>query len=541
MSRATPRSEKGRALFHTRDSGGKHEMTPGQYVAWAARKAAELGVRFDGTPAMIESMIREGISHRGDIFLDYDVCGNQLQRPGLNQLIKVATSDPSASHIMIPRPDRLARPDEPIDAMKIETNLRRLGLTIIYMSKTLAPLAVGQRQDIGDQIVSLVDFTQAGEDRRDLAEKMIFAQLEAARIGCTVGGRPPYGFRRWLIRDDGLRIRTLQDGERVRMPGHHVFWLPVPDDHSEMIVVRRILLLLETTPANRIAAILTSEGVPTPNANRWRKDRGIRHETSGVWHANTITNIARCSLLVAVCTYGRRGLGDQLRFTPEGPRQLEESDYRSHDRRPKVITNPEANLVKAPAKFAPLVDVETHRNLIQKLDERGATQRGKPRSQHPDKNPLGGRTFDMNCGWLMYRTPHNGSFRYVCGLYQQSHGQKCTHNHVDGPLAAQFILAHLWESGVLSPRISLKVRERIAQLVTSQNFADSAPDACNALATQLSTVEADLVTVEKNLALAKSPSVFESVSKTFDQLKERKSCLEQRLSRRNCGSPAARP
>ncbi len=27
------RSNKGRALFYTRDSGGRHEMTPGQYLA----------------------------------------------------------------------------------------------------------------------------------------------------------------------------------------------------------------------------------------------------------------------------------------------------------------------------------------------------------------------------------------------------------------------------------------------------------------------------------------------------------------------------
>ena len=29
------RSEQGRLLFYTRDSGGRHEMTPGQYVEWA--------------------------------------------------------------------------------------------------------------------------------------------------------------------------------------------------------------------------------------------------------------------------------------------------------------------------------------------------------------------------------------------------------------------------------------------------------------------------------------------------------------------------
>ena len=38
------RKQSGRALFYTRDSGGRHEMTPGQYVCWAQRKATELGL-----------------------------------------------------------------------------------------------------------------------------------------------------------------------------------------------------------------------------------------------------------------------------------------------------------------------------------------------------------------------------------------------------------------------------------------------------------------------------------------------------------------
>ena len=42
------RPERGRGLFYTRDSGGKHEMTPGQYVLWARRQAELDGVAFAG-------------------------------------------------------------------------------------------------------------------------------------------------------------------------------------------------------------------------------------------------------------------------------------------------------------------------------------------------------------------------------------------------------------------------------------------------------------------------------------------------------------
>jgi hypothetical protein len=78
------RPEQGRALFYTRDSGGKHEMTPGEYVAWAQRKAQELGLSFHGTPETITSMMRSGRASEGDIFLDFNVQGNILSRKGLD-------------------------------------------------------------------------------------------------------------------------------------------------------------------------------------------------------------------------------------------------------------------------------------------------------------------------------------------------------------------------------------------------------------------------------------------------------------------------
>jgi hypothetical protein len=52
------RIEKGRALFHTRDSGGKHEMTPTQYVLWAIKVAKDEGLKFTGTPELITRMMQ---------------------------------------------------------------------------------------------------------------------------------------------------------------------------------------------------------------------------------------------------------------------------------------------------------------------------------------------------------------------------------------------------------------------------------------------------------------------------------------------------
>jgi hypothetical protein len=93
-----------------------------------------------------------------------------------------------------------------------------------------------------------------------------------ARAGFSIGGRPPFGFRRWLVHVDGTPKRQLVDGEYVKQAGHHVAWLPGPDE--EIALIRRILGMLESMPASRVAATLTAEGVSPPDASRYRTDRG---------------------------------------------------------------------------------------------------------------------------------------------------------------------------------------------------------------------------------------------------------------------------
>jgi hypothetical protein len=519
----TKREQTGRAVFYSRDSGGEHETTPGEYVRWGQRQATALGVSFGGTPEQIEAMIRDGRSQDGDLFLDYGVKGNQLQRPGLDALFRVALTDPGVTHILIQRRDRLARPDDPLDAMKMETTLREAGLALVFMNNHLPPSQRGKR-DLGEAIVALVEYDNAGKQRTELAQKMIYAQLNLARMGFSTGGRPPFGFRRWLVQADGTPVRQLADGERVRMAGHHVVWLPGPEE--EVAVIRRILTMLETMPAARVAATLTAEGVPTPDHGRTRTDRGLKHATAGVWRQSVVTGIARNPLVAALVSYGRRSMGDQARFTPEGPRPLEEAD-RDAAGQPRVVRNPEAALITrpSPAAFEPILDPGRHRKLVALLDERGGTQRGKPRSQDPARNPLGGRVFDMNCTWPMYRVPAGGAFRYTCGLYMQSHGQSCAHNHLDGPTAVRFLLSCVRQR-VLAPRILVKLEARLTELARRESAESAAAAELRSKEAALLAVRAQLERVERNLALAESPAQFRAVAAQFDRFQGQVRALE---------------
>jgi hypothetical protein len=520
------RPTKGDALFYTRDSGGKHEMTPAEYVNWAINECNKGGLGFSGTGEQIERMIREGKSAEGDIYLDFDVKGNLLNRAGLDALKTRALSDLKVTHIFIPHRNRLARPNNPIDGVLLEQSLREVGLTLAFQDKVCDPIPKGRRQKLEDLLVSLLDYNYAGEYRTELARKILEAQIALARRGFSTGGRPLHGFDRWLVKDDCTPVRMLADGERVRMASHHVLWLPTNERKLE--VNRRIIEMLKKTPACRVAAALTAEGIPSPDAGRRRKDNGVKHEVSGVWHQSTIMYIARNPLLVAIASFGRRSMGDQMRFSPDGPRHLDEAvDFRE-DKGCKVILNPESKQIQTVRNFEPLMSQDERRELLQVLDERAGSQRNKPRAHNPAKNPLGCRVFDMNCTWPMYRQPYGGSFRYTCGLYQQSHGAQCDHNHIDGPLATRFVLDCLRQR-LLSPSLLPKLKQKLRDLAGQNRCKTQIIETKTATRTALEQVRGEIKRAERNLALATSQENFRAIEAVIAELREREKALAAEL------------
>jgi hypothetical protein len=522
------RKQLGSGLFYTRDSGGKHETTPGEYVKWARSCATELGVTFSPTVADIESMIRKDEAVRGDLFLDYEVSGDELSRVGLNALLTRAVSDGSVSHVFIPRRDRLARPGDAIDAVKMENVLRGNGLTIVFKDLVLSPILTGRRPDVAELITAVIDYNAAGKFPRELSEKMVYCQVALAKGGFTTGGRPPFAFDRWLVRQDGERVRKLQDGEIMRMARHHVVWLPADDERLSLAL--RIREMLLTTPATQIAKLLNAEGVPSPNAGRFRKDNGIRHEVSGLWHAPTIVNIGRNALLAAVVRYGLRSMGKFNRYTVDGPRELTDNDMRA-DGKPKVIRNADSDQIQAKAHFEPVVSIEEHESLKLVLDKRAGTQRGKPRSRDPKRNPLGARIYDMDCTWPMYRVQQGKSFCYKCGLYQQSHGQRCNHNHVEGHAATTFVLSSIRQQ-LLSPSLLPKLEAKLHELAEHDKGDDASKAAIrevNQIRVRISQTESQIERTQRNLALAEGENQFRAVSAVFEELVTQKQTLENDL------------
>jgi hypothetical protein len=207
-----------RAVFYHRDSQGRHDQAPRQYVAWAAAESERLGLEFDGSIETIVTMMANGQSVIGDIFLDYDVKGNQLERRGLTAFMRRIAEDTEVGHVFIAMPDRLARPNDPEDGMKLEKAIRRAGVTLHYLDRVLRPLAVGERAEISELLTGLIAYEQAGKFRRELAVMMINAQRSLGEQAFSTGGRPPFFLRRWLVDAAGNQIRELKDDSSGLLP-----------------------------------------------------------------------------------------------------------------------------------------------------------------------------------------------------------------------------------------------------------------------------------------------------------------------------------
>ena len=511
------RPTKGRAIFYHRDSEGKSEFAPPQNVVWAQEVARKQGLLFSGTPRIIETMMSDGSHHVGDLFLDYGVSGNLLNRPGLDAMLETIGSDKSISHVIVKRRDRLARPDYPTEGLMLEFQIRMSGVTLVLEDAVLAPIQKGQQIDLGEILTAIVAYDQSGRFRVDLADKLIRAKIVLANLGVSIGGTPPYGFQRHLIDLTGKRKRILEKNEIVKQRGYQVAWLPT--DAEKIRTVQRIFLLYETMSVVRIAQLLNDEKIPPP---------GLGYNNSrGYWHPSTIQNIVTNRIYIAVLQYGKRSEGDRLRFTPEGPRKLTHGDY---DARGKLarVRNPIENVIAIKGNFKPVTDPTYFEKVQGIARKRAETQRAKKRHHGNNFNPLGCRIYDMACGWPLQRMNKPNSFSYRCAAYNQSNGKLCRHNTFDGMTASRYVLAMI-NQRILNPTRLSQIEKRIRELAADKKAPKANQGLRKKVMKEIHQNKIDLGLAKKNLALCKSAAQRQAVEEVFDELIQKQMRLEQEI------------
>jgi hypothetical protein len=118
----------------------------------------------------------------------------------------------------------------------------------------------------------------------------------------------------------------------------------------------------------------------------------------------------------------------------------------------------------------------------------------------------------------MYRASYQKSFRYVCGLYQQSRSQQCAHNHIDGPVATRFGLSVLRQR-LSSPSILEKLRNRLQQLAERElNLGSRGNDKDVAeKKSALDKLKNERQIAGRNMALAETKNQYSFMAETFER------------------------
>ena len=183
----------------------------------------------DASPADLEPAAAEGRSSFKGIRLDDGVSGADMGRPGFRALIDDAERDPTVSHVLIYRRDRLARPEDAIAMVLIEKRVRRCGVTFVFADGVAVALDRGKDGIVAD-IGMLFAYHESGDFLRKHAERVIQAQRHLASGGYRTGGVTPYGFGRTLVDAAGQIVLELESGMTARRPGCHVRLIPKDRD-----------------------------------------------------------------------------------------------------------------------------------------------------------------------------------------------------------------------------------------------------------------------------------------------------------------------
>jgi len=139
----------------------------------------------------------------------------------------------------------------------------------------------------------------------------------------------------------------------------------------------------------------------------------------------------------------------------------------------------------------------------------------------------------MDCGWPMYRVPYpvkgEETFRYTCGAYMQRHGACCSHNHVDGPLAAAFSW-HTVMQRLASPQFKSRARVRLESLLQAERMANANDGIIGQKSKELSEVHRDLAAVSNNLTRAKNQKQYDVISMDVEALTQKAAALSAEIN-----------
>jgi len=516
---------KGRGAMYGRRSQNKskQEHSFAYQVEVAMKRARDLNVPLAVDPELVAEAERTGVCNIGDLYVDDGISGSELSRPGLDKLIADLKADPTKSHVFIHKRDRLARPHRTSDGSRLEEEILELGVTIVFENEIVEPWRPGE-DDTVEVVTRSLEYSRSGRYSYELSDRVLKTAKVIAGDGYRLGGPAPYGFVRVLVDSSGKEIEELPPGKKVDQRGCRVRIKP-----KDWEKIRVWIWIIEQAEkglgARAIANRLTEMRVPTPAAGTKRRRRGVDVPVSVAWHAETVMQLLENPVIIGVQAYGRQSGGTHKRWSPDGPRDIDDRDI-SIDadgyEQLRLVYNEPGEYMTGPAGFEPLIEPERWHRVQQNLANRANPQFRKPKSRSTDKYPLGTRVWCLceGCGALMHGHKQHGQYKYICSRYEDSNGKECKHNWISADRLFDFA-CRLVTHGLGLDAGAAALREQLRE--HALRLRSAKPDSIRIeqaefWAAKVATLTADAETAGRRMAIERDDAAYEVLKREYSRL-----------------------
>ena len=288
-----------------------------------------------------------------------------------------------------------------------------------------------------------VDQHGAHQFLRGLSRNVARSLIRNAALGRSCGQRPPYGYDRVLIDEQGAVQQRIRRGQQYSKPrSWRVIWAPA-DDPLEISTVLWLFNTYATTDIGyrAMADQLNERGVPGP--------------TGGKWYDSTIKALLGNEAYVGTFTWNKRRHGKYHRIVKGEIIERDPAEVRLMPcGKPNANHNPRELWTIVENAHEPLIDRQLFDAVQAKIERRkrssGCSYQTHTKRTDRDQYLLTGLLFCAHCGRTMHGTTctrkKNGKTyryqKYICSGYTRG-DRSCGHHAIRQAVIVNAILQKL--------------------------------------------------------------------------------------------------
>ena len=421
-----------------------------QAIAYIRRSTDKQDESLTQQRAQLEAFARSKGWTLKQVYEDDAISGSDMNRPGLEQMLRDASTQTDIEIVLAWDRNRLARPKEPLDGMLLERKLREAGKRIVYASN-------GREADasFAGGLLGYVEHYQNGDYLRKLSRDTIRGIVDRVARGLWPGGPIPFGYDRLILDSDKTPrriIRDMEDGSQVildPLTGETVERLAKGKRHKKQDHESCTLIPSDAARVHALQRVFAdfAAGKATRTLCDQLNRSGFRTSRGSHFTPQTILPILENRAYLGECIYNRRTESKWNRY--ELGRSVERQDEGIEHR-------PESDWIVTPDAWPALIERDAFDRVQQRRGQSKQENRHTTGSATKAGYLLTGRISCGVCGGrLTGQTKTSGKKSngsrvrkryYVCSTHHNGHHDRCPNRYsVPADVVEQYILALIRE------------------------------------------------------------------------------------------------